>query len=354
MPRPAKRATKALPRPSIPEPFSPAPMEILPLLSTFSKDSVYITHVDSHPAWFKRRIFLVPVSLNITIAILLAWRAYIAIPFYWAIFQSVFGNHNETTIEYAKSSWGELAGQVIWRGMVFMFDFMLFRIVGPWPWTFFFERPGNPASWRLSAGFRNEEVYIRVSRGWNAKDLLGEAEGSTGKAGGDSPFFKMRILPAVDARRLREKTGYLLMDKDWDLEFAAMTAATWLLDKKEVPMELLRKSVFVWVGGQESGQWAVWDCWKLDEGSETEARKKIMLFKDRLTAMGKESLFFKWVELVQFESSVPGGFTHERQVATAEKAKTLFEEQGVDFEQLANDIGGLEGMPGMENEAVPD
>lgn len=138
------------------------------------------------------------------------------------------------------------------------------------------------------------------------------------------------------------------MDKDYDLDFASMTKATELLDKKEIDMDLLRKSVFVWVGSEESGQWAVWDCWRLDEGSETDARKKIMLFKDKLTAMGKESLFFKWVELVQFESSAPGGFTQERQVATAEKAKKLFEEQGVDFDTFSREIGGLDGMPGME------
>ncbi|KAF2241537.1 hypothetical protein BU26DRAFT_172599 [Trematosphaeria pertusa] len=348
MPNTAKRATKALPAAAIPEPFEPASAALARFLSTFDKDNVYITHIDNHPAWFKRRIFFVPVGINVVIAALLLWRAYAASPFYWSLLMSLLGNRNETTIYYTETPWGKLIKSVVWRMLVFLFDWLLFRIVGPWPWSFFLESPGNPVTWRFTVGFRDEEVYVRQSRGWGAKDLLGEAEGSSGKAGGDSPFFKTRILPAVDMRRLREKTGYLLMDGDFDLDFGGMITATKLLDKKEITADLLRTSVFVWVGSEETGQWAVWNCWKLDEGSETEARQKIMLFKDRLTAMGKESLFFKWVELVQFESNAPGGFTYERQAATAEKAKTLFEEEGIDFDKFIRDIGGLGGMPGMD------
>lgn len=127
-----------------------------------------------------------------------------------------------------------------------------------------------------------------------------------------------------------------------------MVHATRLVDKKEVSVDDLRTSVFVWVGDEEDGQWAVWACGKLDEGSETEAREKIILFKDRLTAMGKESLFFKWIELVQYESSAGGEFTHEKQIATAEKAKNMFEAEGVDFDAFIKEIGGLQGMPGMD------
>ncbi|KAH7139108.1 hypothetical protein B0J11DRAFT_35506 [Dendryphion nanum] len=347
-PKITKRAPKASSTPSIPAPFVPAPTELLPLLATLDEDSVYITHIDSHPGWFKRRVFLVPVGLNLTIALILLWRLYAAGPWYWALIMSFLGNHNETTIVYASTKWFDLIRKVLWRSTIFMFDFVLFRVVGPWPWSFFFESGGNPVGWRITIGFRDEEVYIRESRGWGAKDLLGEAEGSTGKAGGDSPFFKTRILPAVDQKRLKEKTGYMLMDENFDLAFGAMVTATELLDKKTATIDQLRTSVFVWVGSEENGQWAVWDCYKLDEGSETEAREKVLLFKDRLTAMGKESLFFRWVELIQYESNHPGGFTPERQVETANKAKKLFEDQGIDFDKFINEIGGLGGMPGMD------
>ncbi|KAF2019750.1 hypothetical protein BU24DRAFT_419371 [Aaosphaeria arxii CBS 175.79] len=349
-PKTTKRATKALPKASsaIPDPFTPVPTEILPLLDTLDKEIVYITHIDHHPAWFKKRVFFVPVGLNVTIGLVLLWRAYAASPWYWSILMSFLGNHNETTIYFASTPWLQLIWMVLVRSSVFLVDFILFRIIGPWPWGFFFESPGNPISWRFKTGFRDEEVYVRESRGWGARDLLGEAEGSSGRAGSESPFFKTRILPAVETRRLAEKTGYMLMDKDFDLSFAAMTKAAQMIDRKEITLDNVQKSVFVWVGSQETGQWTVWDCWKLDGGSETEARKKIMIFKDRLTAMGKESLFFRWVELIQFESSAPGGFTQERQIEAANKAKKLFEDEGIDFDTFIKEIGGLDGLPGME------
>lgn len=354
---PAKKATKALPtpKPAIPEPFTPVNAALAPLLSTFDKDSVYITHTDNHPWWFKRRIFAVPVTINLVLALLILWRAYVILPHYWAIVLSFLGNPNETTIYYSMTPWGTLVWLIFKRMGNFLFDWMLVQVVGKWPFTFFFESPGNPVSWRMKIGFRDDEIYVRQSRGWGAYDLLGAAEGSSGKAGAESPFFKTRILPAVETRRLMEKTGYLLMDKDFDLDFAGMIDATQLLDKKDITKDMVKKSVFVWVGEEETGQWVVWDCSKLDEGSETEARQKVMLFKDRLTIMGKESLFFKWVELVQFESNAPGGFTIERQTATAEKAKDLFKSEGLNFDEFIKSIGGLGGLPGMDEvEAGPN
>ncbi|KAH8732597.1 hypothetical protein GQ44DRAFT_697860 [Phaeosphaeriaceae sp. PMI808] len=348
---PKQRAVKA-PKSAIPEPFTPVPAELKDLLSTFSRDTVYITHIDTHPAWFKKRIFTVPLLLNLAITALLALRAYYILPHYLFILLSVLGTHNHTTIYWSGSTWPTLLWSIAKRGLSFMLDFFLLRIVGPWPWSFFLEWPGNPVRWRWTIGFRDEEVYVRQSRGWGAADLLSAAEGASGKmVGGASPFFTTRILPAIEAERLRSKTGYLLMDADFDLDFYGMIAATELLDRKVIAKATVRKAVFVYVGdlssAVENGQWAMWDCAKLDEGSETEARKKIVLFKDKLTAMGKESLFFKWVELIQFESSAPGGFTQERQVAAAEKAKKMFEAEGVDFDEFSRDIGGVEGMPGV-------
>ncbi|OAL49533.1 hypothetical protein IQ07DRAFT_588092 [Pyrenochaeta sp. DS3sAY3a] len=350
---PKPRQTR-LPKPSssssphIPPPFTPAPAQLAPLLSTFNPASVYITHIDRHPAWFKKRIFAVPVLLNLVIALALLWRAYAIIPHYWAITLSILGNHNDTTIYWAAESWATLAWRLAKRVAGFTLDWVLFRVVAPWPYGFFAEQPGNPVSWRWAVGFRDDEVYVRVSRGWGAEDVLGAAAGSTGKAGEESPFFKTRILPAVEARRLREKTGYMLMDGDFDLDFYGMTAATQLVDAKDIALDALSKSVFVFVGEPDKGGvWAVWDCARLDAGSETEARNKVIEFKDRLTAMGKESLFFKWVELIQYESSAPGGFTQERQVAAAEKAKRMFEAEGVDWDKFSREIGGLDGMPGL-------
>lgn len=43
----------------------------------------------------------------------------------------------------------------------------------------------------------------------------------------------------------------------------------------------------------------------------------------------------------------PEGFTQERQIAAAEKVKIMFQEQGVDWDKFSQEIGGLEGVPGL-------
>jgi len=330
--------------PPIPEPFVTAPPELEDFLATLPKRSVYITHIDRHPAGFKRNIFIVPVLLNVGIAALLLWRAWAIIPVYWGVLLSMLGNPNQYTIYVARSTKWTLARQVAWRAANFLLDWVLVVVVAPWPYTFFVDGEETPVSWRMKVGFRDAEVYVRVSRGWGREELLGST-----KRGGDSPFFKTRILPAIERKRVQGKTGYLLMDGDWDLEFAAMVDATRLLDGNELKEEFLEKSVFVWSGEEKGeGQWAVWNCYKLDEGAEGEGRKKIVQFKDTLMALGKENLFFRWIELIQYESSQPGGFTPERQKQAAEKAKVMFQEQGVDWEEFITASGGLDNLPGME------
>src|SRR5947207_4090239 len=107
-------------------------------------------------------------------------------------------------------------------------------------------------------------------------------------------------------------------------------------DKGEIKLGTLHGTVFVWVGGDEDGRWCVWDVeGKKDEDMQTEGteegRRKIFEFRDRLTAMGKEDLFFKWVELVQEETSKPGGFTKERQFEEGLKVKALLLESEDNF-----------------------
>lgn len=326
-----------------PPPFSRAP-DLEPFLSTLNPEHVYITHIDTHPAYFKKRIFTIPLLLNAGIVALLAWRAYVALPTYWHMLMAALGNQTAFSVARASATWGQLAWIAVKRAAMFLVDYVLVMVVGTWPLTFFAEMPGNPCSWRWRVGFREREIYVRESRGWGAAELLGE---EVERKGEENPFFKTRVLPAIEKRFVREKTGYVMVNESWDLDFDAMVRAHAAVDKGEIAEGAFEKSV--WVFGGEGVGWCVWEVHRLDDGGEVEGRKKIVAFKDRLTAMGKESLFFRWIELIQYESNRPGGFTPERQQDAVQKARELFELQGVDFDKFVSDVGGFDGMPGLEN-----
>lgn len=333
-------ATTAVSTP--PAPFTRAPTNLLPFLDTLDRTRVYVVHIDAFPAAFKKRIFAVPVALNLAIAVLLAWRIYSMAPTYLAIFVALLGQPSPAAINTAQHETRELVWIVLKRSLMFMFDFLLVRFIGPWPLTFFLEAPANPCLWRWKNGFAAQEAAVRVSRGWGAEELV---EGT--KKGAESPFFKTRILPAVEKAYMRAKTAYLMMGKDWDLDFEAMIAAHQMVAKKELALEDFRKSVFVY--GEAYGGWLCWMVYKRDEeGAEEESRRKIVMLKDRLTAMGKESLFFRWIEIVQYESNKEGEFTSERQQATLAQVEALFERQGVNFRELIESVGGMDGMPGVQ------
>lgn len=73
--------------------------------------------------------------------------------------------------------------------------------------------------------------------------------------------------------------------------------------------------------------------------------------KDMLTSVGKEGVFFRWVELMQRESRREGegkGFSRERREEVVGRCRELFEEMGVSWDEVMQGIGGVDGLPGME------
>lgn len=326
-----------------PPPFSPAPANLSAFTSHLDKESVYITHIDRHPAAFKKQIFAVPVLLNFGILMGLVWRIYYVLPWYVSLLATF--SQGPTIMEQSFNSQVILA--ILRRLITFVIDYVLITIVAPWPYSFFLESPGNPVSWRLRTGFRHSEVVVRVSRKWGSEDLMGG-----NKKGGESPFFKTRLMPALMPPKM-QKTGYLLMDKDWDLDFGLMVTATQLLDKSALKEYQLDRRVFAWYGSEETGQWTMWDekafaeqaveqVEEMEENSNTEHREKIFKMQAKMQQMGKEDLFYKWVELIQYESTRPGGFTQERQLEAGAKVQALFEEHGVDLEDFEKAVGGLQ------------
>ena len=324
---------------AIPTPFEKAPASIQPLLGQLDPSKVYITHIDRHLTEYKKQIFLMPVLINTLVAALLAWRIYVAAPQYLALAQAFLGYASSATVDTASTTRSEQVWMILRRTGMMLMDFLLFRFIGVWPLTFFLEQPANPVTWRWKIGFQAQEVIVRVSRNWSNEDLMRGV-----KQGEENPFFKTRVLPAI-AREQMKKTGYLMMDGSWDLDFPVMLDAHTLLNDHKFTPEDLDKLVLTF---QDANGWLAWR-WETGSDVIEERRKKIVLLKEVLTKMGKESLFWKWMEIVEDERDTDGGFTAARQKRVAERVQREFEKNGVDFEEIMNSIGGLEEMPLQES-----
>lgn len=334
----------SLPQP--PAPFSQAPSNLEPFLSRLSKKHVYITSVDKMPWQFKAQIFAVPLAMNIAIIGVLLWRLCIMGPYYFKIFSSLMGNPNETTMYIEYMTKQQTAYAVATRTLKFLADFALYLVLWPWPRAFFDPSDSNgPVAWRFSIGFKDQEITVRRSRRWDEilEDVV--TEGGEGSEGGR--MFLIKVRQATSRGYMHEKTGYSMLNKDWDLDWRLMILATKMVDKEEMKIDDFKTTVLI--HSTEYG-WVIFEARVAigESDKEVEGRKKILAFKDELTAMGKENLFFRWIELIQYESSQPEGFGPERQKLAMLKAKEMFEAQGVDFENFWAKIGGMEGMPGMD------
>jgi hypothetical protein len=353
MPPKGKQKAKAIKGPSTskstvttaltpPKPFirpSPKLDEFLPKLS---KQHVYITHIDTKPRDFKMKIFMVPTLMNVLITAGILWRISIIGPLYMKICFSLMGKYNDLTIDTASMPLNDILREILRRAMVFMVDLLIYVFIWPWPRDFFAGRTiGNPIAWRFGVGFRDKEIVVRRSRKWDRTigNVLNE------EASGAQLLFG-NVRQAVNPTWMNEKTGYLMLNKEWDLDWRAMVMATKLVDKKKMDLDDFKTTILV--HHAEFGWMAIETAGAGGSTAEEEGRRKIVAFKDELTALGKENLFFKWIELVQFECSRPGGFGPERQQETVAKAKEMFEAQGVDFDKFWAKVGGMRGMPGMD------
>lgn len=329
---------------SVPQPFKRAPEALKPFTATLSPEHVYITHVDRKPVDFKRKIFAVPVALNLGIVALFAWRTLYVAPWYFALLTSALGYDNETTVAAAESTWGLIAWTVARRAFTFLLDFVLVVFVWPWPVEFAYggRAQGSPVQWRWAVGFREKEIYVRRSRPtWDGN----VAAAVRGDDFGAKSHLMTNIGMATSPTLLNEKTGYLTMNNEWDLDWSAMVRATKLVDDKAIPLDAFR--VVVLVHHEQCG----WLTLEIDAGEEAEddaRRLQVFAFRDALAAVGKEDLFYRWIEIVQFESSQPGGFGPEKQVEVAKKIRDLFEEQGIDFDKFWKDSVGSDGLAGVQ------
>ncbi|KAK5995744.1 hypothetical protein PT974_04162 [Cladobotryum mycophilum] len=325
-------ATSSSSNGSPPPPFKQAPEVLQPFIAGLDEKHIYITHIDNKPASFKRKIFLVPVAMNAAVVALFVWRMYSILPWYWKILMSGFGHPNETTFSASDAIWPELAWEIWKRGIVMFIDFLLFVFVWPWPVEFVAARAhGNPANWRWKVGFREKEIYVRRSRDWDKvlKDIFKDDD--------SRKILFTYIRQATSPIIQEQKTGYLLMNGKWDLHWDGMIAAHAMVDKKDIALDAFKNVVLV--HHQDFG----WLCYDIRSGAspnEDEKRRQVFAFRDALTAMGKDDLFYRWVEIVQFEATQPGGFGPEKQETAAKKIRDLFEAQNINFDELWKETMG--------------
>ncbi|KAK0725313.1 hypothetical protein B0H67DRAFT_482084 [Lasiosphaeris hirsuta] len=333
-----RSSTKDTSPTALQKPFQPAPVSLAPFYTSLSKKHVYIVHIDPRPVAFKRKIFLVPSVMNIFIALLFVWRAWYILPYYLELLASTLGYPNATTLRAADLSYGELIGVILRRGFTFLLDFVLVVFVWPWPAEFVIggtTTSGSPVGWRWAVGFREREVYVRRSRKWDRE--IGDVATAAAEGTGNRAEFWERVRTATTPMLLQQKTGYLLMDGFWDLDWNAMVLATKLADDKIFSLDELETVVLLY--SKQHG----WVCIDQSEGvsaKEDERRKQVFAFRDALASMGKEDLFFRWIEIVQYETSQPGGFGGEKQVAVAEQIRELFRAGGVDFDKVWGEVIG--------------
>ncbi len=254
--RKANTPRKPPPQPTGPPPPSPlrlAPPSLEAFLSTLSNPCVYLTTLDNHPREFKRRLFAIPLILNCFLVTALCYRAQYAIPTYWSLFLSVLGHKTEHTVDVYNEEPMNLLLVGGERTFMLMGDFLLLRFIGMWPYEFFLGRAGkgSPIGWRRWVGFQDTEIVVRRSRRWDVR-MFGKGEDGRGDGDGDakqlehwlenateSEEWRERIAPAVDKEWVRKKTGYLMMDKSWDLHFQGMVEAHNLVDQGKIIWRIL-------------------------------------------------------------------------------------------------------------------
>ena len=300
--------------------------------------------------------------MNIFLTILLLYRIYRALPTYFGIFVSVLGYDSPQKVDVQNHPATALVGIGVERTFMFLGDFILLRFIGMWPWGFFLGRgilgsdpEASPVAWRRSVNFRDTEIIIRRSRRWESAVFHKENMSGTGTVnaveeflvqGSEATAFQERIIPAVEKQWVKQKTGYQMLDKSWDLYFSGMIEAHAFVDGGENKVEDFRTTLLVYT--QRWG-WLIWEVWQdHEEGNDSEGSRKLQSIKDALTAMRKENLFFRSIEIIQNETSQSGPFSADKRHKAVQKIREEFEDQAVDFDEFWKAVGGIESMPGLE------
>ena len=237
-----------------------------------------------------------------------------------------------------------------------MFDYILFSLLGSWPWEFVFGNKYNrftgPVAWRRAVQFEAHEVVVRRSKGLHRKlqspwSLDDEAR------------VRSTVTPAMDRNGALKKSGYLLIDKEWDLDFRGMVTAHQLIQSKDIHIaDFAQPTAYAFYKGR-------WIAWRfpttaaatrmfpkpaLNGALLSSETPQMTRFHEKLKSLGCEDLFYRWIEIIQFESSGPDGLNDKGKERALQELGTLLMAKGVEMTAFLEDMGGAENLPGMEDD----
>lgn len=333
------------------DPFQPVSDELLKFCSFLDTDKIYVLHIDKTPTILKRRVFMVPVWMNVIFTVGLLLRLYYAVPFYCSFIISYFGRQGDDPwIQADQLPWLDFTALVASRLAIVGFDTFLSTKVISWPVAFCFGAPASPVNWRTRVGFQDQEVIVRKSRdfhtslntSWTVDDLL---------------TVKIFATEALNMQATQKTAYTMIADKRWDLDFASMIRAHELTGKsRDFSMVEIDRVVLAY-----SSQMRQWRIWHLDEkpqqrpdpsGYNPDEDNAVRLAK-YLRERRKGALFYRYIELVQYETSLPDANTPQRRQAKLQQIKDEFTKAQLDFGTVVQDLGGYQNMPGLEDVLAP-
>ncbi|KAI4113699.1 MAG: hypothetical protein LQ345_005376 [Seirophora villosa] len=374
-PRPPKRPPPPTMTTTPSSPFTPPSSSLSHLLSSFPHPHIYILHLDPTTPQHRALLFAFSFLLNALLAALLLYRLSHALPLYISLLTS----NNSTTasppldLRATGTQHRAMAALILRRTAMLFFDLVVLgRWVAEWPVAFFL---GGAVAWRWRVGFPppRREVVVRRSRRWAERTRGREwwrrvhdvvsSHGAQGREDEEEEESAAavawdKIAEATRRESVKGKSGMLLVGTDWELCFRAMVRAHSLLllllgrEHRLEWSEFERGGPVVAVWSEGQAGWLVWRPWGDDDDAETDEKgkgEKLRLFKGLLTRMGREGLFFRWVEMMQrYGGAAEAGFTRERREMAVGRSRALFEGEGVSWEEVMRGIGGVDGLPGME------
>ncbi len=115
-------------------------------------------------------------------------------------------------------------------------------------------------------GFREREVVVRRSRRWWGPGAEGVRD-----VGERVERERERVIPVIERGWVQGRTGYAMLDRNWDLYFTGMVHAHRLVDQGPASLGDFERKMVVWT---EKEGWLVWDIGKLEreEREEREGR----------------------------------------------------------------------------------